>query len=200
MKRRRVYTTAPCKGKQSVHLSHTFFCLPCHIFLSGQHIKQFWIDSWQHRARHLIMAAWRGMKKVTLDTHRRKQHTRTGRCALKVAALISDITQIGRGDKNYPLTSSREPSTFVIPFDQISVRDECHAPFQPAVRGLPSDSVGCVCVESCVCCTQMQLVASEVRKRVGGSHFQPPVPSFNSHPHARRQIGIVYNQSTAAWE
>ncbi len=41
----------------------------------------------------------------------------------------------------------------MIPFDQISVKDECHALFQPAVRGLPCDSEGvyvCVCVSACV--------------------------------------------------
>ena len=51
-----------------------------------------------------------------------------------------------------PLTALEEPPAFVIPFDQISVKDECHALFQPAVRGLPCDSEGvdvCVCV--CVC-------------------------------------------------
>lgn len=51
-----------------------------------------------------------------------------------------------------PLTALGEPPAFVIPFDQISVKDECHALFQPAVRGLPCDSEGggvCVCL--CVC-------------------------------------------------
>ncbi len=43
----------------------------------------------------------------------------------------------------------------MIPFDQISVKDECHALFQPAVRGLPCDSEGvdvcvCVCLRACV--------------------------------------------------
>lgn len=49
-----------------------------------------------------------------------------------------------------PLTASGEPPAFVIPFDQISVKDECHALFQPAVRGLPCDSKGVdVCVFVC---------------------------------------------------
>lgn len=46
----------------------------------------------------------------------------------------------GKGES--PLAALGEPPAFVIPFDQISVKDECHALFQPAVRGLPCDSEG----------------------------------------------------------
>lgn len=66
-----------------------------------------------------------------------------------------------------PLAALGEPLAFVIPFDQISVKDECHALFQPAVRGLPCDSEGvemsefarvkghthlCACTVVCVFC------------------------------------------------
>lgn len=53
-----------------------------------------------------------------------------------------------KGKTVSPRTALGEPPAFVIPFDQISVKDECHALFQPAVRGLPCDSKG---VDICLC-------------------------------------------------
>lgn len=88
----------------------------------------------------------------------------------------------------------------MIPFDQISVKDECHALFQPAVRGLPCDSEGvdvcvsarmkghahlCVCV--CVCRLGREQAAPEVRMPSGRISFQSPVPSFNTHSDAHTE-------------
>lgn len=139
----------------------------------------------------------------------KKKHAHWAMCAESGSidfSYYSDREGVGccggrGGHKNYPLTSSREPSTFVIPFDQISVRDECHAPFQPTVRGTRQWLCGvraCVRVKSCV--HRLPNVAGGMwgEKESGRIPFPTSCGQFQLTSTRHTQAGIDFNQSTAA--